>query len=60
MKMITVHLPEAYLEAIEELIRDRYYPSRSEVIRAAVRDLIKREIWERKLYASKVYKVLNP
>jgi antitoxin ParD1/3/4 len=43
MKVVTVHLPEAYLEAIDELVRKRLYPNRAEVIRMAVRDLIRRE-----------------
>ena len=43
MKVVTVHLPEAYLEAIDELVKRRLYPNRAEVIRMAVRDLIRRE-----------------
>ena len=43
MKVVTVHLPEAYLDAIDELVRRKMYPNRAEVIRMAVRDLIRRE-----------------
>jgi len=43
MKVVTVHLPEAYLEAIDELVKKKLYPNRAEVIRMAVRDLIRRE-----------------
>jgi len=43
MKVVTVHLPEAYLDAIDELVRKKMYPNRAEVIRMAVRDLIRRE-----------------
>jgi len=43
MKIVTVHLPEAYLEAIDELVRMKVYPNRAEAIRMAVRDLIQRE-----------------
>jgi Arc/MetJ-type ribon-helix-helix transcriptional regulator len=43
MKVVTVHLPEAYLEAIDELVRRKMYPNRAEAIRMAVRDLIKNE-----------------
>ena len=43
MKVVTVHLPEAYLEAIDELVKKGYYPNRAEAIRMAVRDLIRRE-----------------
>jgi antitoxin ParD1/3/4 len=48
MKLVTVLLPEAYLEGLDELVRASMYPSRSAVIRAAVRDLLKRELWGRK------------
>ncbi|MCD6509821.1 MAG: type II toxin-antitoxin system ParD family antitoxin [Thermoprotei archaeon] len=55
MKLITVHLPESYIEGLNELIKQRMYPSRSEAIRAAVRDLLKKELWrEKKLRMSKM------
>ena len=44
MKLITCHLPEAYLSGIEELVNLNVYPNRSEVIRVAVRDLLKDEL----------------
>jgi len=47
MKLVTVLLPEAYLEGLDELVRENMYPSRSSAIRAAVRDLLKRELWTR-------------
>ncbi len=43
LKVVTVHLPEAYLEAIDELVKRRLYPNRAEAIRMAVRDFIKEE-----------------
>ena len=43
MKVVTVHLPEAYIEAIDELVRRRIYPNRAEAIRMAVRDFIREE-----------------
>lgn len=43
MKVVTVHLPEQFIEALDEMVRLRLYPSRSEAIRMAVRDLIKNE-----------------
>ena len=43
MKVVTVHLPEAYLEAIDELVRRKRYPNRAEAIRMAVRDFIRME-----------------
>ncbi|MFQ6076800.1 MAG: ribbon-helix-helix domain-containing protein [Candidatus Bathyarchaeia archaeon] len=45
MKLVTVKLPEAMIEGIDELVRTGMYPSRSAAIRAAVRDLLKRELW---------------
>ena len=45
MKIISVHLPEAYIEAIDELVRRKVYPNRAEAIRMAVRDLIRREAY---------------
>jgi antitoxin ParD1/3/4 len=44
MKLITVHIPEAYLSAIDQLISVNAYPNRSEVIRVAIRDLLKAEL----------------
>jgi Arc/MetJ-type ribon-helix-helix transcriptional regulator len=44
MKMITVHIPERYLAALETLVDDGHFPSRSEAIRVAIRDLIRNEI----------------
>jgi len=38
--LITVNLPESYLQGLNELVRLGYYPSRSEAIRAAIRDLL--------------------
>ena len=45
MKLITVNLPEAYVNGIERLILEKLYPNRSEAIRIAVRDLLKKELW---------------
>ena len=40
MKLITVLIPERYLEALEDLIKRKYYPNRAEAIRMGVRDLL--------------------
>ena len=48
VKLVTVLLPEAYLEGLDELVHANMYPSRSSVIRSAVRDLLKKELWENK------------
>ncbi len=47
MRLVTIHLPEAYLEGLERLVEKRLYPNRSEAIRVAIRDLLKRELWGR-------------
>lgn len=44
MKIITVKIPEIYVELIDELVRLGIYPSRSEAIRVAIRDFLRREI----------------
>ena len=45
MKIVTVNIPEAYLDSIEKLVGNKgLYPSRSELIRVAVRDFLLREL----------------
>ncbi len=44
IKLITCHIPEQYLAGIESLVNLNVYPNRSEVIRVAVRDLLKAEL----------------
>jgi Arc/MetJ-type ribon-helix-helix transcriptional regulator len=45
MKLVTVLLPEAHLNGLDDLVRTKMYASRSCVIRNAVRDLLKREYY---------------
>ena len=45
MRPITVHLPERYLKYLERLVELGLYPSRSEAIRVAIRDLVMKELW---------------
>mgnify|MGYP000067655867 CR=1 FL=1 len=45
MKLITVHIPEKFLEAIDTLIAEGKYPNRSEIIRIAIRDFLREELW---------------
>ena len=47
MKMITLHLPEPYILALDNLVDEKYYPNRAEAIRTAVRDLLSIEAWGR-------------
>lgn len=49
MKIVTVNIPESYLEDITRLLdnkkhRGGLYPSRSELIRVAVRDFLIKEL----------------
>ena len=45
MKVVTVNVPETYVEAIEKLIGENgLYPSRSELIRCAVREFLLKEL----------------
>ena len=43
MKITTVLLPEAYIKELDNLVKKKRYPNRSEAIRFAVRDLIRLE-----------------
>ena len=45
MRLITLHLPEPYIRALDRLVKEKYYPNRAEAIRAAVRDLLAVEAW---------------
>lgn len=47
MKLVTVKLPEALVAGMDEMIKMGVYNSRSALIRAAVRDLLKSELWLR-------------
>lgn len=45
IKIVTVNVPESYIEAIKKLVGENgLYPSRSELIRVAVRDFLIREL----------------
>ena len=45
MKIVTVNVPESYLESIERLTGENgLYPSRSELIRVAVREFLIKEL----------------
>ena len=44
MKMLTLYIPEAYLETLDLLVSETLFPNLSEAIRIAIRDLIQKEI----------------
>ncbi len=45
MRVVTICLPETYVEGVDKLIGQNKYPNRSEVIRIAMRDLLVDELW---------------
>lgn len=44
LRLITFKCPERRLDAIHELVRIKRYPSRSELIRTAIKNLLDREL----------------
>lgn len=45
MKTISVNIPEAFVKGLEDLVQKGLYANRSEAIRVAIRDLLKRELY---------------
>ncbi|ASJ00354.1 ribbon-helix-helix domain-containing protein [Thermococcus gorgonarius] len=45
MRIISVQLPQSYINAMDQLVRRGLYPNRSEVIRTAIREFLKRELY---------------
>ena len=43
--MVTVKIPEDFIDGLNRLVGDGMYPSRSAAIRVAVRDLLKEILW---------------
>ena len=41
MNIVTVNLPESYIQSLDKLVAKQFYCSRSEAIRVAINDLIK-------------------
>ena len=54
MRLVTVHLPAAYLQDLDDLVRNARYPNRSEAIRTAIRDLLKEEVWSTRKVARSI------
>ena len=44
MRMLTVFIPESYIETLDILVSEEIFPNRSEAIRVAIRDLIRNEL----------------
>ncbi|MHA1156836.1 MAG: ribbon-helix-helix domain-containing protein [Candidatus Heimdallarchaeota archaeon] len=47
MRLLTVHVPEGFLDGLEALVKSKKYPNKSEIIRVAIRDLLRDELWSR-------------
>jgi antitoxin ParD1/3/4 len=45
MRLVSVKLPTALIEGLDDLVHSAMYPSRSAAIRTAVRDMLKKELW---------------
>ena len=48
MILVSVRIPEAYMDAMEELIERRFFCNRAEIIRTGVRDLLKAEFYKQR------------
>ncbi|NVM55544.1 MAG: type II toxin-antitoxin system ParD family antitoxin [Candidatus Helarchaeota archaeon] len=49
MKTISVNIPVAFVKGLEELVKIGLYANRSEAIRVAIRDLLKKELYNHEL-----------
>jgi len=45
IRMVTLYLPELYIETLDRLVTEGLYPHRAEAIRVAIRDLLNTEAW---------------
>lgn len=43
MRLITLYLPEPYINQLDQLVDAKFFPNRAEAIRVAIRDLIRSE-----------------
>ncbi len=46
VKLVTVKLPERLIADVDQLVKAGIYHNRSDAIRAAVRELLRRELWQ--------------
>jgi Arc/MetJ-type ribon-helix-helix transcriptional regulator len=44
LKLITLNLPQAYIDGLEKLVEEELFPNRSEAIRIGIRDFCKKEL----------------
>jgi len=55
MKVITIRLPEGVVKELDVLIECGRYSSRAEVIREAVRELVRKELISARAQVGRVY-----
>jgi len=53
MRIISVQLPQNLINALDMLVKRGVYPNRSEAIRVAIRDLIRRELYQTEISEEK-------
>jgi len=46
LKLVTVKLPERLIDDVDQLVKAGVYHNRSDAIRSAVRELLRRELWQ--------------
>lgn len=44
MKIVTINIPDQYLDCIETMVNMGFYPSRSEAVRAAIKLFLQKEV----------------
>jgi len=54
IKLISVNLPESYIDTLEFMVTESKFPNRSEAIRVAIRDLIRNEFLMEQSIQSKI------
>ena len=50
VKLVTLNIPQVYLDGIEDLVEQDIYPNRSETIRIAIRDFLRKEYNGEKIF----------
>ena len=45
MRIISVQIPQGLINAMDQLVKKGVYPNRSEIIREAIRELLKKELY---------------
>ncbi|AFK22308.1 ribbon-helix-helix domain-containing protein [Pyrococcus sp. ST04] len=54
MKIISVQLPQSMIHGLDALVKRGVFPNRSEAIRVAIRELLKKELYREELQEGEV------